>query len=272
MRVVARLGWAVLAGLTFAAPVSAQSAAQAQRGPVVLELYTAQGCAACPPADEMLAALAPREDVIALALHVDYWDYIGWTDIFADPEYAERQKRYARRHGHSTIYTPQVVINGTDILEGFRVVQIMERIERHRAAAPRVALALSRDEAGLVEIRAEVLGEAPDEAPEDPGPIIASRAVTPALTAMAASAEPAPGPHEVLLVRYLPRQQVEITGGENAGLTADYVNIVTSWQVVGTWDLRAPLELAVPTEGEGPAVVIVQEPRQGPIVAAARVR
>lgn len=263
---LARFGWAVLAGLALAAPAHAQRGPAAAPNPVVLELYTAQGCAACPPADEMLAALAAREDVIALALHVDYWDYIGWADVFADPEHAERQKRYARRHGHSTIYTPQVVINGTDVLEGFRVVQVMEQIERHRAQPPRVALTLARDEAGLMQIRAEVIAGAD----EDPGPLLASRAVTRGL-AMAAEAE-GPAPHDVQLVRYLPRQQVEITGGENAGLTADYVNIVTSWQTIGTWDLRAPLDLSVPAEGEGPAVVILQEPRQGPIVAAARLR
>src|SRR5690606_36427783 len=105
--------------------------------------------------DEMLAQLAPREDVIALALHVDYWDYIGWADVFADPEHAERQKRYARRHGHSTIYTPQVVINGIDIMEGFRVMQVMERIDRYRREAPVVALTLERDAAGMLAIRAE---------------------------------------------------------------------------------------------------------------------
>lgn len=256
-----RAGWLALALTAFAMPAFAQrDAGDPGPGPVVLELFTAQGCASCPPADEMLAGLAAREDVIALALHVDYWDYIGWADVFADPEHAERQKRYARRHGHSTIYTPQVVINGTDLLEGFRVMQIMDLIERHRRLPSEVVLTLSRDGAGALEIRGRVLDLSP--------PLVASRATGPALAGI--SAADAGRPHEVQLVRYLPSSVVEITGGENAGLTADYVNIVTRWETVATWDLDGPLEISVPAEGDDPAVVIVQEPGQGGIVAAAR--
>ena len=63
--------------------------------PVVVELFTSQGCSSCPPADEMMAMLSDREDVIALSLHVDYWDYIGWKDEFAEPQNAKRQRSYA---------------------------------------------------------------------------------------------------------------------------------------------------------------------------------
>ena len=64
----------------------------AQNGPVVVELFTSQGCSSCPPADEMLHKLSQRDDVIALALHVDYWDYIGWKDEFGHPGHADRQR------------------------------------------------------------------------------------------------------------------------------------------------------------------------------------
>ncbi len=70
--------------------------AMAQNGPVVVELYTSQGCSSCPPADAMLHDLAKRDDVIALALHVDYWDYIGWKDSFGSPDNTARQHAYAR--------------------------------------------------------------------------------------------------------------------------------------------------------------------------------
>ena len=239
---------------------------------VVLELYTSQGCASCPPADAMMAELAMREDVIALALHVDYWDYIGWADVFADPEHAERQKVYARRHGHSTIYTPQVVINGADIIEGFRAMQVMDLIAEHRTRAGRIDLALERPDDSVLEITARLLEGA--EAPL----ILSSRGMGPAapalLGALAAEAEarPLPQPLSLQLVRYSPAAHVEITSGENAGRQAQYFNIVTSWDVIGSWDTRAPLALTVEVEGEEPAVVILQEPGQGEIVAAARLR
>ena len=66
--------------------------AVADMRPVVIELYTSQGCSSCPPADALLGELASRDDVIPLALHVDYWDYIGWKDQFANPAYTERQR------------------------------------------------------------------------------------------------------------------------------------------------------------------------------------
>jgi hypothetical protein len=243
-------------------------------GPVVLELYTSQGCVSCPPADRMLATLIDRDDVIPLALHVDYWDYIGWADAFADPEHGERQKRYARRHGHSTIYTPQVVINGIDIMEGFRVMQVMDAIEAQRRVPAVAVVSLTRGADGALEIRAEAL--------EEPPPLVASRAqgrtAASLSAAMIEAASDAPGPvggeagHDVQLVRYMPRAMTEITAGENAGLTADYVNIVTSWQTVATWDLRAPLEISVGVTGDQPMVVLIQEPGQGAIIAAAQLR
>ncbi|KPQ08236.1 MAG: putative secreted protein [Rhodobacteraceae bacterium HLUCCA12] len=241
---------------------------------VVLELYTSQGCAACPPADAMMADLAMREDVIALALHVDYWDYIGWTDVFARPGHAERQKEYARRNGHNTIYTPQVIINGQDIVEGFRVAQVMEMIADHRARAARVDLDLERVDAGALEIRLS------NRTPEEPL-MLTSRGREPAAPAqLGALAEQALNgadgddrrPLRLQLVRYRPSAHVEISAGENAGRQAQYFNIVTSWETIADWDMRTPLELSVEIEGEEPAVVILQEPDHGEIVAAARLR
>lgn len=240
---------------------------------VVLELYTSQGCAACPPADAMMAELAMREDVIALALHVDYWDYIGWADVFAHPEHAERQKRYARRHGHTTIYTPQVVINGADIVEGFRVMQVMDLIADRRARSARIELELERPDESVLEISARALEGG------DPPLLLSSRGMGPAAPAMlgalaaeAGQQQPLPQPLSLQLVRYNPAAHVEINAGENAGRRAQYFNIVTSWEVIGSWDMRAPLRLSVQIEGEQPAVVILQEPGQGEIVAAARLR
>lgn len=252
----------VAAIAALALPAAAQVSPPPGAGPVVLELYTAQGCAACPPADRMLADLAQRDDVIALALHVDYWDYIGWADVFADPEHAERQKRYARANGLGTIYTPQVVIAGTRIMEGFRVAEVAEAIAAELAVPPEVRLTLALSPEGVLSIRG---------APVEGAPVIASRATGLTLGAAAALAPDEPEPaHDVQLVRYLPHAQVEITEGENAGVTADYVNIVTEWRTVGSWDLAGSFLLELPIEGEQPVVVLVQEPGQGAILAAAR--
>ncbi len=111
-----------------AAPVMAQSTEG-----VVVELYTSQGCASCPPADEFLAELATHDEVIALALHVDYWDYIGWEDSFAQAAFTERQKMYARAIKSRTIYTPQMIIGGIDRVEGNTPDAVVNLIGKHMA-------------------------------------------------------------------------------------------------------------------------------------------
>ncbi len=270
IRASSLLAW--LAGAFFMAPAAAQVSLPGTgfERQVVLELFTSQGCAACPPADAMLAQLAMREDVIALALHVDYWDYIGWADTFALPENTERQKRYARRNGHSTIYTPQVIINGADVIEGFRVMQVMNAIDLHRRSPAPIVLELSRAASGALEIRAR----RNDRANETP-PVASRAAQDGGEGVFSARAHAAPDPNERLalhLIRYIPSASVDIESGENAGRRGEYHNIVTSWQKIATWDMRAPLEMSVQVEGTDPLVVVVQERGLGEIVAAARLR
>ncbi|HUR81120.1 MAG TPA: DUF1223 domain-containing protein, partial [Thermoanaerobaculia bacterium] len=82
--------------------------------PVVLELFTSQGCSSCPSADEFLRKLAAKDKrVIPLAFHVDYWNYLGWRDPFSSAEWSQRQGDYVRAMKLSTAYTPQLVINGS---------------------------------------------------------------------------------------------------------------------------------------------------------------
>jgi len=283
------------------APVHAQDAggqpgAQPGGRTVLLELYTSQGCASCPPADEMLQTLVAREDVVALALHVDYWDYIGWPDTFASPQHTDRQQGYARRHGHSTIYTPQVILNGQEMIEGFRTDDVLDGIARHNARPAEVTLTLTRTGHGGLEIRAvpaegveplamtsrrsaaaglsanAVIGtlsmsstsaEAADDASLTPG----AAAPLPALVAVAES-----GPFVVQLIRYRPEAQVDILQGENAGRMATYVNIVTSWMPIANWDMLQPLQMTVPLEGDDPVVVVVQEVGLGEVLAVAQMR
>ena len=84
--------------------------------PVVVELFTAQGCSTCPPADAAIAALADQPGVLTLSWHVDYWDYLGWPDSFASPPNTVRQEAYAAAAGERGVYTPQIIVDGQDIV------------------------------------------------------------------------------------------------------------------------------------------------------------
>ena len=90
------------------------SARAPERSATVVELYTSEGCSSCPPADRWLSGLTDRPDVVALAFHVDYWDRLGWTDRFASAAYSERQRLVQAGSGARFVYTPQVLVNGTD--------------------------------------------------------------------------------------------------------------------------------------------------------------
>jgi hypothetical protein len=208
-------------------------------GPVVVELFTSQGCSSCPPADDFLAELAADPAVIALALHVDYWDYIGWKDSFAHAAFTERQKTYARAIGSRTIYTPQMIVGGLDRVEGNDPTAVRALIRAHQAVDHGVTLTLTRKD-GLLRIEA-------------------------------ASTRPLPRGADVVLVRLLPEQTVDIGDGENAGHTVTYHNIVTDWTTVFAWPGTGPLSVEVPLLGEDPAVVLLQEPGPQAVLAAARV-
>jgi len=215
-------------------------AALSQSQPVVVELYTSQGCSSCPPADALLTKLAMRDDVLALALHVDYWDYIGWKDTFADPNFTARQKAYARAAGHRSIYTPQMIVAGADHVVGFQPMQVMDLINDSGARAPKVTIRLAQ-RANVLTIQAT------------------------------AAAQDLPPAMDVELVRFDPRRDVSIRRGENAGQTIIYSNVVTLWKQIGDWDGRAPLKLSYDLgTGGGKVAVIVQAAGNGPIVAAAQ--
>lgn len=217
----------------------APSHAVAQGAPVVVELFTSQGCSSCPPADALLHKLAERDDVIALAMHVDYWDYIGWKDVFARPEHAGRQRVYARLAGRRSVYTPQMIVNGTDSIVGARGMEISEAIMAHKARKTGIDVALSRSE-GTLTITAQANANA--------------------------------GTMDVILLRYTPKRDVKITRGENAGQDLTYANVVETWDVIGQWAGQKPLSLDAQITGELPVVVLLQSAGQGPIQAAARLR
>src|SRR5262245_8807858 len=96
--------------------------------PVVLELFTSQGCSSCPAADALLKSFAQRPGMIALSLSVDYWDHLGWKDTLASPKNTLRQKAYAKALGTGNVYTPQIVINGTTEAVGGNKAEIEKAI------------------------------------------------------------------------------------------------------------------------------------------------
>ncbi|WP_232829348.1 thioredoxin family protein [Tropicimonas sp. IMCC34043] len=206
---------------------------------VVVELFTSQGCSSCPPADALLHRLAERDDVLPLALHVDYWDYIGWEDAFARPEHTIRQKAYARLAGSRTIYTPQMVIGGIAQIVGARPMEVADELTEQRGWVPGADLDVDLDDD--------------------------------ALTISASGVTDVVGPVLVQLVRFQPEEIVEIHQGENAGKTITYSNVVTDWKVLTQWDGDAPLNLEVPIKGGDATAVILQDESDGRILAAERV-
>jgi hypothetical protein len=220
--------------------LSAAGASAEGERPVVVELYTSQGCSSCPPADAMFEDLAERDDIIALALHVDYWDYIGWKDTFGDPVHAERQRAYAAVAGRRSIYTPEFIVDGQTDVVGAKPMKLMKAIETHRSENSPVALTIERDGNRLA-VRAQVTDDGAQ-------------------------------PMSVQMVRYAPSRTAEIKRGENAGKTITYRNVVEEWADLGVWNGRAPFEVDVALEGDNPVVVLIQSDGAGPILAAAEIR
>lgn len=229
-------GISVMIWAALGAPVHADG----NGSPVVLELFTSQGCSSCPPADNMFREMAARDDVIPLALHVDYWDYIGWKDSFADPAFTLRQKSYARAAGSRTIYTPQFIVGGVDHVVGYRPMELADLIEQHKSAQARAQLRITKSGDRLL-----VEATAPQAFKRD---VV------------------------LQLVTYMPEETVEISRGENAGRSIVYTNIVTGLTPVARWDGAAPFRQSFPWKGDGPIVAILQDPGPGAIIAAARLR
>ena len=224
--------------------VASQASAQDDdRGPVLVELFTSQGCHSCPPADAILGELAQRPDVIALALHVDYWDYLGWRDSLAIPGNTDRQKEYRETRRQRSIYTPQAMIDGEIDVVGSREYDMGRAIE------------IARDKPNPARVEFDDVN----------GRMIAR--IAPRVEDYGLSK-----PATVWMVTYALPQTVDIQRGENAGKTLTYHNVVTSWVRMGEWRGEATNYDAPMAEGAGGAVVLIQAGRGGPILGAAEYR
>jgi hypothetical protein len=214
----------------------AQAQAADAPHPVVVELFTSQGCSSCPPANANLTAIADRPDVLALSFGVTYWDYLGWKDSFAKPEFTTRQYNYERSLHRATAYTPQMVVNGDTDLVGNSADELDQKIvaaQSTTTSAPSIALA-----DGKVAIGA---GTAPEDGAD------------------------------VWLVRYDPNiVQVPVARGENGGRTLPHKNVVQALTRLGAWT-GAAASFDVPPAAAGlKTAILVQSAFTGPILAAAK--
>ena len=213
-------------------------AAAAQTRPVVVELFTSQGCSSCPPAETFIGELARRPDVLALTFHVDYWNDLGWRDRFSSPDATRRQNVYARELGLRSVFTPQAVIDGQSNFVGSNRSPIENATRNARTGVP---IVLSVHD-GLVVADIGTQGNG------------------------------ASG--NVLLVAYLNSAVSPIGRGENAGRTIQETNVVRSFRSIGRWDGRHQdfqVSLQSMPQDATDVAVLVQRLPQGAIVGAAHI-
>lgn len=218
-------------------------AADPVRGPLVVELFTSQGCSSCPPADRLLGELAQRADVVALSFHVTYWDRLGWKDPFASETTTARQHRYARSLAQTYVYTPEMVVNGVAHSPGTSASDVEQLLAKGTKSNP---LRLS-----------PVLSRTPDNG------------VTVELPALASASDDL----DVWLVTYDRTHTTRVARGENRGASLVNRNVVRSIEKLAAWR-GAATSWAIAGERIGPSdrsvAILVQRRELGPMLGAAR--
>jgi hypothetical protein len=237
-RAVLAFGAAAAASL-----VTKPSRAATPRRPVVVELFTSQGCSSCPKADAFLGDLAGHSDILALTLNVDYWDYIGWRDTLASPANTKRQYDYAARRGDNRVYTPQMIIDGYSHVVGSDRAAVMAIIEEQKSVVNGGTVPMSSSMTDK-EIRIAV-GAAPND-------ILRKEC-------------------SVVLMTVQPKVTVAVEKGENAGRTITYYNVVRKMLPIGMWQGDAAT-LSLPrqglAEGKEGVVCLLQIDATGHIIGA----
>jgi len=206
---------------------------------VVLELFTSQGCSSCPPADALLKNLSTRDpSVLPLSFHVHYWDDRGWKDTYSSSTYTDRQKNYEQVLGERHLFTPQLVINGQISVVGYNAEDIRQSIAIVRRTPFAVNVSLKSANAG--QLIAGITANIPNASIEA----------------------------DVWEVRFNRAAKTAVVAGENRGRTLESINNVTSITSLGTWRSgeNKNITLDIPQDS---VAIIVQAPRQGPILGAA---
>lgn len=211
--------------------------------PVVVELFTSQGCNTCPPADVYLGELASQPGVLALAFHVDYWNYIGWADPFAFKAAAERQRSYARQLGLRYVYTPQMVIDGASEGVGSSREAIAQLIvDAGVKKTPQLGVSVTRDGSSRIIVHVDAGQESE--------------------------------PSTLWLVGFDREHMTEVKRGENEGRVLSEYQVVRSLREIGTWD-GAALDLVLDGQaatGDGGVALLVQAKRTGRVMGAGAIK
>jgi hypothetical protein len=224
--------------------------AQTTRTPVLVELFTSEGCSSCPPADALLARLdhdqpVANADIIVLEEHVDYWDQLGWHDRFSSHDLTDRQTEYAERLRLDSPYTPQMVVDGTDQFTGNDAARALRSIDK-AARTPKFALTLSK-------------------------PTLGGRSIDLSVSSPWAASPPTADLYAALIETVATTQ---VADGENKGRTLHHVSIVRDLRKIGTsrqLASRLSFALAVPrdvTIANLRVIVFAQASAQGKIVGA----
>jgi hypothetical protein len=214
--------------------VLSAAAANPERMPVLVELFTSEGCSSCPPADRHLQQLDSQ--VIVLSEHVDYWDHLGWKDRFSSPAFTERQEVYAKEFGLDSSYTPQMVVDGAAQFTGGDARRAAAEIDK-AAGRPKAAIFLSRSGAG---VRVDVEG-APHEA-------------------------------DIWLALADDSDLTRVAGGENKGHILNHVAVVRSIRKIGSLKRGGTFarEVDLPSGAAGQRIVVfLQEAGQARVLGAA---
>ena len=208
------------------------------KAPIVVELYTSQGCSSCPPAEKILGQLSKHRRIIALSCHVTYWDYLGWKDTFGNQACTDRQLAFQKTRGKGNYYTPQMIINGVDEFPGHRSSRIKKAIEKSKNN-PVKPISLSHQN------RETVIASLPNAVQGD---------------------------YTLWVFGYQKPHAVEVKKGENRGRTLTSTNTVRMLDSLGKWDgqhkmERFNLDQADNIDG---IVILAQQNGYGPIIASGK--
>ncbi len=213
--------------LTFLLVINGANAQEYRLKPkAVIELFTSQGCASCPAADKNLVELSKNNNIIALAYHVNYWDYIGWHDTFGNEENSKLQREYSKANNKSPIYTPQMIINGTKDVVGSHKKEIVQALLKSSLYLP-VNIKV-KDDYLIISVKGN---KSQKEA-------------------------------TIWLVTFISRGEVKISKGENKDKKLIYSNIVTSRHALGMWNpnvgahIKLPLSKVLNGKNDGLAILV----------------
>ena len=234
-----RIGSLILA--TFWVLLSGSLGIAATTEPIVLELFTSQGCSSCPPADALVKQLSTNDpSLLPLSFHVHYWDYLGWKDPFSSVANTDRQKIYSQSVGDGQVFTPQLIVNGKISTIGSQEKEVREAIAKAKQMPPSVDVSIVPDQiAGKLTL--QLSGKDQFSPNKD---------------------------MDVWGISFKRYKMTSVDAGENGGRTLENINNVTSIKRLGVWQSgsKSTMQLDLPEDG---FAVILQAPQQGPILGAA---